>query len=195
MEKPKAFDTARAWGGYEPLAPGGYVCRIAGVEETVSSTGKDMVKVALDIAEGEETGRFAEAYKNDAREGKKWPNEGVAWLLAKDNEGRTHGKFKQFVDCVAASNPGFGVAWGSGFCACFRGKLVGAVFGREQYEGRDGKARWATKPQYFKPAEDIRGGNYRLPEDRPLDGQGRGSGQTPGIPEGFRAISDEDIPF
>lgn len=194
MEKPRDFDTARAWGGYEPLPAGGYVCKIIGVEETTSRAGNAMVKVALDIAEGDEEGRFMETYRNDTREGKKWPNAGVAWVLTEDSEGNTHGRFKQFIDCVAASNPGFEVAWGIGFCGCFKGRRIGAVFGREQYRGNDGRVRWATKPQCFKAAGDIREGNYRLPEDRLLEGSA--AGRQPGsIPEGFRAINDDEIPF
>lgn len=191
MEKPRDFDTAKAWGEYEPLAAGGYVCEIAGVEETMSSTGKKMIKIALDIAEGDEKGRFMEAYKSDAREHKKWPGGGVAYQLAEDGEGNTHGRFKQFTDCVAASNKGFEIVWGKGFGGCFKGKLVGVVFGREQYESREnGQLRWATKPQYFKTAEDIRNGNFRIPDDRLLEGR-----ETASPLKSFFPAKEEDIPF
>ena len=190
MEKPKDFDTARAWGGYEPLAPGGYVCEIIGLDETMSATGKHMIKIALDIAEGNEKGRFMEAYRKDTRDNKKWPNSAVAYQLTEDKDGGTHGRFKQFTDCVIDSNSGFEIIWGNGFGACFKGKLVGVVFGREQYEGRDGKLRWNVKPQFFETVPDIREGNFKVPEDKPVS-----SYRALEAPGGFSEIKDDDIPF
>ena len=43
MNKPNDFDNVQAFGEYTPLPAGGYVCRIMGVEETVSSNGKAMI--------------------------------------------------------------------------------------------------------------------------------------------------------
>lgn len=189
MEKPRDFDTAKATGGYGPLPAGGYVCEIIGIEEMTSRTNKNMVKIALDIAEGDEKGRFMESYRADTRDPKKWPASAVMYQLTEGQDGNTHGRFKQFTNCVVDSNDGFEIQWGEAFAGCFKGKLVGVLFGREQYEGRDGKLRWAAKPQYFKPAADIRDGNFKVPDDKPLEGQ------KPGIPEGFSEIKDDDIPF
>ena len=147
MEKPKDFDTARATGEFKPLPAGGYVCEIIGVDETMSKTGKKMIKIALDIAEGDEKGRFMESYKSDTREFKKWPAGAVVYQLTEDPEGNTHGRFKQFTTCVTDSNKGFEISWGKEFGACFKGKQVGVIFGREQYESpKDGSLRWSTKP-------------------------------------------------
>ncbi len=191
MEKPKDFDTAKATGEYKPLPAGGYVCVIIGVDETISKTGKQMLKIALDIAEGDEKGRFMEQYKADTREFKKWPASAVVYQLVYDNDGNTHGRFKQFTNSVVDSNAGFEIQWGKGFGACFKDKLVGVLFGREQYESQqDGKLRWSTKPQFFKTVEDIRSGNFKVPEDKPLAGK-----KEADIPEGFSEVKDEDIPF
>lgn len=191
MEKPRDFDTAKAWGEYEPLPAGGYVCEIIGVDETMSKTGKKMIKIAIDIAEGEEKGRFMESYKADTREFKKWPNSAVAYQLTEDQNGNTHGKFKQFTDCVTDSNNGFEIKWGKEFGACFKGKLIGIVFSREQYEDqRDGKLRWSTKPQFFKTVQEIRDGKFKVPEDKLLS-----ANSTNAAGSGFGPISDDDIPF
>lgn len=197
MEKPRNFDTTKATGEYSPLPAGGYICSIIGVEEVMSKTGKPMIKVALDIAFGDEKGRFMNEYQNDTRQPKKWPSSAVVYQLVMDADGNTHGRFKQFTNCVEQSNDHFAIVWGGEFCSCFKGKLVGVLFGREQYEStKDGSLKWATKPQFFKTVEDIRNNNFRIPEDKYLN--------TPtttapageyGIPEGFRAIQDDDIPF
>ncbi len=191
MEKPRDFDTAKPWGEYEALPAGGYVCEIIGVDETMSKTNKKMIKIALDIAEGDEKGRFMEAYKADAREFKKWPNGAVVYQLTEDSDGNTHGRFKQFTDCVIDSNNGFEIKWGKEFGACFKGRRVGVVFGREQYESQqDGKLKWSTKPQFFKTIEDIRKGNFKVPEDKLLEKPASGSPSS-----GFAPIRDDDIPF
>lgn len=192
MEKPKDFDTAKATGEYKALDAGGYVCEIIGVDETMSKTGKKMIKIALDIAEGDEKGRFMEIYKSDTREFKKWPASAVVYQLTEDKDGNTHGRFKQFTNCVVDSNAGFEIEWGKMFGSCFKGKLVGVLFGREQYKSQqDGKLRWSTKPQFFKTVDEIRRGDFKTPEDKPL---AAGKQETE-IPEGFSEIKDEDIPF
>lgn len=192
MEKPKDFDTAKATGEYKALDAGGYVCEIIGVDETMSKTGKKMIKIALDIAEGDEKGRFMESYKSDTREFKKWPASAVVYQLTEDKDGNTHGRFKQFTNCVVDSNTGFEIEWGKMFGTCFKGKLVGVLFGREQYKSQqDGKVRWSTKPQFFKTVDEIRKGDFKIPEDKPL----AAGKQEAEIPEGFSEIKDEDIPF
>lgn len=191
MDKPKDFDTAKAWGEYEPLPAGGYVCEIIGVDETMSRTGKKMIKIAVDIAEGDEKGRFMESYKADSREFKKWPNGAVVYQLTEDQDGNTHGRFKQFTECVIDSNNGFEIKWGKEFGACFKGKLIGVVFGREQYESQqDGKLKWSTKPQFFKTVQEIRDGRFKVPEDKLLNAK-----NTNPTEAGFGPISDDDIPF
>jgi hypothetical protein len=193
MEKPKDFDTARATGEFKPLPAGGYVCEIIGVDETMSKTGKKMIKIALDIAEGDEKGRFMESYKSDTREFKKWPAGAVVYQLTEDPEGNTHGRFKQFTNCVTDSNKGFEIRWGKEFGACFKGKQVGVIFGREQYESpKDGSLRWSTKPQFFKTVAEIRDGDFKVPEDKTLPS---GSAVAVNAPEGFSEITDDDIPF
>lgn len=197
MEKPRNFDTTKATGEYSPLPAGGYICNIIGVEEVMSKTGKPMIKVALDIAFGDEKGRFMNEYQSDTRQPKKWPNNAVVYQLVNDAEGNTHGRFKQFTNCVEQSNDGFMIRWGSEFCQCFKGKLIGVLFGREQYESqKDGSLKWSTKPQFFKTVDEIRNNDFRVPEDRYLQNH---SSAAPipdmPIPEGFAAIDDSSIPF
>lgn len=190
MEKPRDFDTAKAWGEYEPLPAGGYVCEIIGVDEALSKTGKKMIKIALDIFEGEHKGRFMDVYKNDTRDFKKWPASAVVHQLVEDNDGNTHGRFKQFTDCTIESNKGFEIKWGKEFGSCFKGKLIGAVFGKEQYEG-EGGLKWSTKPRFFRTVEEIRAGKFKIPEDKLLDT----SSNNNGVPAGFSPVKDEEIPF
>lgn len=186
MEKPQDFDTAKAFGDYSPLPAGGYVCEIIGMDEMKSKAGNEMVKIALDIFEGDEKGRFADAYKNDNRPEKKWPC--VAYQVVKNKDGSTNGNFKAFTDSAVESNQGFMIQWGEKFADCFKGRLIGVVFGREQYLN-DGEPKWSTKPNTYKSIEDIRKNNYKTPEDKYVDGFNQA------IPQGMTVVEDEDIPF
>ena len=192
MKKPDDFDTAKAYGGYTPLPSGGYVCKIIGVDEVKSQKGKDMLKIALDIAEGEEAGRFMREFKLDTRDYKKWPNSGIVHQLVLDDKGNTNGGFKQFTNCVVDSNNGFQIVWGDGFCKCFKDKLIGVLFGREQYVNRDGELKWSTKPKFFKTVEQIRKGVFKVPEDKLVES---GANKETPLPSGFGQLQDDDIPF
>lgn len=188
MQKPKDFESAKAYGDYEPLPAGGYVCKIVGIEETKSKAGNSMIKIAVDIAEGEEAGRFEQAYKANTQSDKKWPC--VIYQVVENRDGSTNGYFKAFTDTAVESNKSFEIQWGEAFAECFKGKLIGVLFGREQYENREGKVVWGTKPQQgYKTVEDIRSGNFKVPEDKPMEGMPKS------VPDGFGAIEDEDIPF
>ena len=81
--------------------------------------------------------------------------------------------------------------WGAGFCEGLRGKLTGVVFGREQYQRQDGQLGMSTKPRSWKTVDEIRNCKYRVPEDKLLDT----SQSSSAAPQGFDAISDEDLPF
>ena len=190
MQKPKDFETAKAYGEYEPLPAGGYVCKIVGIVETKSKAGNSMIKIAVDIAEGDEKGRFEAAYKQNTSMDKKWPASATIYQIVENKDGSTNGFFKAFTDTAVESNKGFEIQWGEKFAECFKGKLIGILFGREQYENREGKIVWGTKPkQGYKTVEDIRKGNFKVPEDKPMDGMPKS------VPDGFGAIEDEDIPF
>ena len=54
MNKPANWDSVEAiTGEYKKLPAGGYVCSIVRAECTKSKNGKEMLKLAIDIAEGE----------------------------------------------------------------------------------------------------------------------------------------------
>lgn len=169
MIKPNDFDNTLAYGEFTPLELGGHICKIMSVEERTSSTGKPMVVIALDTApQDKQPGYYAEQYRNDTRQEKKWGCN--VYQLVYDNDGRTNRGFKTFVTSVEKSNPGFRVQWGDGFAACFKGRLIGGVFGREEYEKQDGTTAWSTKCVGFRSVEAIQNG-VEVPKDRPLKKQ------------------------
>ena len=108
FKKPNDYDSVRV-GDYRILPAGGYVCRIMKAEETKSGTGKEMLKVAFDICDGEYTGYFMDQFngrKAAAENPKevKWPFSGTKWILIYNNEGKTNRDFKSF--CTALEDSG-----------------------------------------------------------------------------------------
>lgn len=171
MQKPADFDNVQAFGEFKPLPAGGYVCRIMAVEETQARTNRaPMIKISLDIAEGQYKNYYANLYKSSTKTDKKWSPGAIVNQLVYDTNGAntTNRGFKTFITSVCESNPGFNVAWGEGFSACFRGKLVGVLFGREEYVGTDGKNHWSTKALNFRSVKTIHDGTFETPADKPL---------------------------
>ena len=190
MYKPKNWEETTADGEFEPLGLGGHICRIMKVEEMQSQTGKDMIKISLDIAEGEQKGYSAEQYRKDTRENKRWGC--TVYQLLEDRDGNTNKGFKTFVRAVEKSNPGFNSEeiWNERFCSYFKDKLVGGVFGREQYKGNDGKLKWSTKCVQFRDTDTIKKG-VPVPADKYLEGH-----TSIDIEKEYSEISsDDDLPF
>lgn len=195
MQKPNNFDNTQGFTNSEPLAPGPYICKVIDIEETKSKTGKPMVKMALDIEEGDEKGRFNDIYKNDDRMDKKWPASGVMYQLTEDADGNCSRGFKMLIDCLEEDNLGkFGpVQWGDNFCKSIKDRLIGVVFRKEQYEAQDGELRWSCKPNTIRHIEDIRAGKVKTPEDKYLNGN-KATIQPEKPADSFQSI-DEDVPF
>lgn len=205
MNKPQDFDTALGYG--DTLPAGGYVCRIMGVEETVSQTKNEpMIKISLDIAEGPYKDFFAKSYRADKRPNKKWSGNAVVNQLVYDPSGAntTNKGFKSFITAAEESNPNFKTQWGDAFCGCFKNKLVGVLFRREQFLADDGSTPFATKAFMFRSADVIRKG-VPVPADKllnPSAPQQQYAPQTPASPQGaidlsqFEEITpDGELPF
>lgn len=196
MVKPNNYDGVQEYGEFKPLELGGHICKIMSVEEAKSFSGKDMLKIFLDIAEGEQANYYAEQYKTDSRVEKKWGC--IVYQLVEDKDGNTNRGLKTFITSVEKSNKGFTVAWGDNFAACLKGKLVGGVFGREQYQNNKGELKFSTKCVNFRSVDAIKAG-VEVPADKFLNGAKQAVLQTPGTIsplDGFvEIISDDELPF
>ncbi len=190
MNKPNNFDNTRAAGDYEPIELGGHYCIIIGVEETKSSTGKDMLKVAFDFdGQDKQAGYFKKDFDADVRPNKKWPYQGVVNIVVKDNDGNCSRSFKSFCNAVEASNNAT-IEWGNGFCAWFKGKKVGAVYGEEE-SYFNGKINRKPRHRFWCQTSAVQ--TAKIPAAKTVD---RPATQTPSndfvsVPEG----SMEEIPF
>lgn len=197
-QKPSDWDSVQAFTEYEPLELGGHVCRIMKVEEGKSKAGNDTVYIYLDIAEGEQKGYYSEQYRNDNRPDKKWGC--IVYQLFEDRDGNTSRGFKTFVETVTASNPGFNAnqIWNENFCNYFKDKLIGGIFGREQYRSpKDGSLKFSTKCRSFVTVEKARAG-IPAPADKLLDSGTGTAASNPFAAMGFAEMPGslaDDLPF
>ena len=197
MIKPNLYDDTQAFTGFEALQPGGHICSIYAVEETKSKAGRDMIVIYLDTDRTDsQPNYFSNAYKNDKREPKKWNNNAIVRQLVLDAEGNANRGFKNFVEMVKQCNPGFNenVLWGSEPINKFlKAKLVGALFGEEEYLNGYGESKFACKFQAFRTLEEIKKG-VDAPERKLLNP----TNNTPigGYDSGdITPVDDGDLPF
>ena len=169
MYKPRNYESTQEFGTFEPLQLGGHVCKICKVTETTSRNGKPMAVIWLDIAEGEQKGYYAKMWQSGDRNKEKWPC--AVYQLEEDSNGNTNMGYKTFLEAVKRSNPGFDEnrLWADNGNDYLKNKLIGGVFGREQYENNRGELRFSTKCVYFRDVETIRKG-VEVPPDKLLEG-------------------------
>lgn len=136
MNKPNNYDNTRAGGDYTPIELGGHRAIIKQVEETKSRSGKDMIIVSIDFAqEDKQPHYFADQYKADTRDPKKWPFQAVSYIMAEDANGNTNRSFKGFCTAYEDSN-GVSINWGNGsqWPEQFKNRRIGVVYREEESE-------------------------------------------------------------
>ena len=185
MLKPKDYDRAAVYGDYTPLALGGHILTIKAVTESKSKNGQPMLEIFLDTAKSDkQPDYYEEQYRKDNSADKKWGC--IVRQLIYDKDGNTNPNFKTFIASVENSNPGFHVTWGKGFENCFQDKLVGGIFGREQYKNQKNEFKFATRCRYFRSVDTVKQG-VEVPEDKLMVGAG----------QPFAVVNDDvdDLPF
>lgn len=168
MRKPEDFDQVQAFGEFTPLELGGHILVIKQVKEIKDQHGNTTrVDIAFDThTEDKQPNFYSDQYKRDTRQKKSWNGVKSEWPYTK--MGATNPFFKKFIDSVKASNKNFQLCWDDKFESCFKGMLVGGVFGREQYL-KDGELKKITKCVEFRSVEAIKAG-VKVPEDKLVDG-------------------------
>lgn len=200
MKKPNNYESTQIQGEFTPVELGGHTLVIKQVEERTSKTNKPMIAIAFDFAKGDkQAGYFMEAFKNDIRPEKKWPNQAMQYILTEDENGDCSRSFKTFLTCVEHSNTGFTTQWVDNFGEQFKGKFVGGVFG-PQMDFYDGKEREKRVLRWFVSTDKVAEATVpEMSETRAYKNHinGYAAGSTPAgdgfmnIPEGI----DEELPF
>lgn len=186
----KAFDgyKAEAMRMSEPLPAGGYVAKIMGAEVKYYTWGEQLV-ISFDIAEGDHKNHFAEEWKNNQNEEKKWKGNYRLTVPDERNQ-RVDSQKRQFGNAMWAieqSNPGYHWDWDE---TGLKGKTVGVLFRNREWEF-NGSTGWTTECGMFLDAQSVRDGKYKPMKDRPLKKSAQESTTFTELP----AEDDADLPF
>jgi hypothetical protein len=184
MQKPAEWDNTEAFtGDFKNLPPGGYICRIKNAKVDTTQSGKEVLVIAFDIAEGEFANYYGEQYvkKTENNPDAKW--QGIYRQLT---EGNSLKFFKGLIHAIENSNNGYKWNWAE---KTLKDKLFGGVFGQEEYINNNGELKLSTKCRFIRSIEQIRKG-VDAPEIKKLSGTNGGSSSN--INDVF---PDDDIPW
>lgn len=188
----KKFDVEikRNSGSGEPLPAGGYVAKIMNAEVKEYSWGEVLV-ISFDIAEGEYKDFFANQYKANTNEDKKWkgnfritvPQESNAYFASQKR------MFGNAIACIEESNAGYHWNWDE---TTLKNKLVGVLFRNFEWE-MNGNTGWSTECCTLTSVDDIRNNKFKMPKDKPLKNKPATTTNTADFTEIDEA--DSDLPF
>lgn len=182
MKKISGYDKIQESGSFKKLPVGGYVVKILNATDVPD---KEYLRLSFDVAEGPNKGFFAEEYKNDTREDKKWPNAGT---FVRSYKEKALPMMKGFTTAVEKSNKNY--TWNFDE-STLKGKLVGLVIGEEEFVNSSGKMRTRTYVNAVRSVDIIREGKFEVPELKKLSAD-KVTASTPAASQSFQNPFDND---
>lgn len=169
LKKPNNYDEVELNSEFTPIELGGHKGVIKGVEEYTSEySGNTSLKVSVDTTKDDKQPEyFTELYRNDERDDKKWSTSAIKYVSLKEDKNCVR-MLKGFITAVENSNPGFTYDWNKDIDQ-LKGKLVGLVFGLEEYEDNEGKTKTARKLNQFRSIDKV--DNAKIPRVKLLNGE------------------------
>lgn len=153
MEPIKDFDKVEAKGmdDFKGLPIGAYECVIKDARLNHNEeTGKNTLKISIDIASGEYKDYFLKAYETDTRIDRKWNSNAIRYLAY---EGDNVSYFKGFITIVENSNVGYKWNWEE---STLKGKKVCGVFQYEEYKKQDGTKGIKVRLSKFRSLDKLK---------------------------------------
>lgn len=167
---------------FSKLPAGGYVIRITDVEDVAD---KEYLNVVYDIKEGD----FSGFYSDDFGRLNPW-----AHRFVRSYKDSAAGMFKQFLARLEDSNKDFSIAaWQTKSDEReLVGLELGVVLQNELYTNNQGEDKERLNLVGVYAAQDIRNGDFKLPE--PKDRRVQVAGGAGGV-SGTADPYDDDVPF
>lgn len=186
------YEQTKAYTDAETLPKGAYVVKIMGATVEENSNGQ-YIKIGCDIAEGEFKDFYANQYKQDQREDKKWKCNYLLNVPKDDGtqeDGWTKRKFKTFTEALEDSNEGYHFDWDE---KKFKGKRFGGLFNEQEYEKNDGSVGKTVKIGKVISVQALKEGKYKMPEDKILTTTNKNSSSDTfmNLPDSI----EEELPF
>lgn len=186
------YAAKKSGGAREILPAGGYVAKIVSAKVDSTQWGDKLI-VAFDIAEGDYREFFKKDFDGNVNEDKKW--RGVYRLSIPADDGSEQDEWKKrsfnnFAFALENSNNGYVWDWDE---SKLKGKMFGVLFRNKEWE-MNGRTGWTTEACSAIDAQSVRDGKFKMPKDKPLNGNGSAASSR------FETTapaneSDDDLPF
>lgn len=161
MQPIEGWNEAPAYTGeFETLPPGAYKCQVVQVNITKTQSGKEMMVICFDIAEGPFKDYYMKQFKSRQKTDKEVKYPGIFRQLTR---GDSLPFFKGVITSIEKSNPGYRWNWEE---KSLVKKYFGGIFGREEYMGNDGKKHMSTKCVQIRSLDGMK--DAKIPEDKLL---------------------------
>lgn len=199
MKPIKNWNEVQAATERQQLPVGGYLVKIMDAEVKTYS-GRDggvfeKLEISIDISDGEHKGYYAQDYRSQTNEDKKWRGVLRAYVPKDDgteNDEWTKRTFKALTEAVEDSNKGYHWDWNE---SSLKGKVVGCLFRSEEWEF-NGHSGWATRPFKFVSVDVIKENKFRMPKEKPLKKKASIDVTVDEPQADFTEITDnDDLPF
>lgn len=179
------------YGDRKRLEAGGQICVIYSAKQEESKSGKKMLVINFDIAEGDFKGYYMSQYKNAQRDEAnpqepKWRGK---YYIVLEGEGY-EGRLKAFTTSLEESNAGYTWDWNE---EALKGKLFGGIFREEEYL-YEGEVRTTAKIWQVRSVKTIKDGEFEIPKKKELKEEQKASTTAP-FDNFVQPITDDDLPF
>lgn len=197
MKKFNGYDEIPVNEGFVKLPAGGYKCFIkqAKVQKWSNGKGESLV-LCIDIKEGEFKDHFNKDFESQTKD-KKWRGIHRVGIPTDSSSDGMKKAFKGFVTVLENSNKGFTFPWDkedADTCKALKDKLIGLVFGEEEYKKNDGSIGVNVKPFWPRSYDKVLEAD--VPMRKKVDddsGSSKGNTWNPSTPPA--TDDDDDLPF
>lgn len=194
MQQLKGFEKAKViTGGVPQLPKGGYIAKILDCKEE-SKNGYSWLAFSFDISEGEHKGHFAEQYRANTNENKKW--RGIYNAFIPDESSQYYednlNKFKTMIANIEESNAGYHWDWDE---SKLKGKTIGVVFGEKEFETESNGIIIVTECRGIRSVECIKQSKFKMPALKTLNGAPSVNTSNTSSNAFTEIDDDDDLPF
>lgn len=193
INKVENWDKVEAnFGEGKRLTAGGYICIVYSAKQEESKTsGKKMLVINFDIADGEFKNFYLNKYKNAPRNEQnpvepKWQGKYYIVLEGDGYEGR----LKAFTTSIEESNAGYIWDWNE---ENLKGKLFGGIFREEEYI-YNGEVRCNAKLWQVRSTKTIKDGEFEIPRKKEVPEDAKESLNAP-FDSFANDATNDDLPF
>ena len=195
MKQLKGFENAKVMtGGVPQLPKGGYIAKILDCKEENSTSGYSWLAISFDILEGDFKGHFAEQYRANTNENKKWRGTYNAFIPEESSVyyEENLNKFKTMIANIEESNPGYHWDWDE---TKLKNKTIGVIFGEKEFQTENGDVITITECRGIRSVDCIKNGKFKMPALKTLNGGANKTTSSASASNFTEVDTDDDLPF